>query len=307
MSENIIKYNARVTQKRDTEANWNNAVNFIPLRGEIIVYEIDNTHATPRFKVGDGVTTIVNLPFSDNTISGTVTKEIGGISKNTVYTDASIVEILTDLLFPYVAFSFTGISTTESTGTLEYGTTRTISKVTPKFTLGSKPITSVKIGATSGGDDLYTGTTATNNTAITLTNSITFDGTTGGGVYCTLSDGETSLTKSAFVSYAYYTYYAVTDSTDTPTSWTPVGSAAVTDIAITANAGQYIWIASSGNYTGICELNELSGKYNSAAETTKTTGNTIVNSKNYTCENKYNFYRLTSARSGSGSSKFKLA
>lgn len=298
--------NTRIQNKYDTQENFSQAT-FTPLKGEILFYDVDGSLENRKMKVGDGETAIGNLPFFDKRISGTVTKEIGGISKNKVYTDAKVADVLSDLLFPYVAPTFSSISTTEGAGTLEYGTTRTISKVTPKFTLGSKPITSVKIGTTSGGNDLYTGTTATNNTAITLTNSITFDGTTGGGVYCTLSDGETSLTKSAFVSYAYYTYYAVTDSTDTPTSWTPVGSTSVTDVAITANAGQYIWIASSGNYTGICELNELSGKYNSAAETTKTTGNTIVNSKNYTCENKYNFYRLTSARSGSGSSKFKLA
>lgn len=243
MSENIIKYNARVTQKRDTEANWNNAVNFIPLRGEIIVYEIDNTHATPRFKVGDGVTTIVNLPFSGDTISGTVTKEIGGISKNTVYTDASIAEVLTDLLFPYVAFSFTGISTTESAGTLEYGTTRTISKVTPSFTLGSKPITSIKIGTTSGGDDLFSGTTATNGTAITLTTSKQFDGEVGGTIYCTISDGENAETKSAKVDYKYYNYAGITTSTTIPTSVSSeiVNRGTSAEIELKTKDNSYIW------------------------------------------------------------------
>ena len=243
MSENIIKYNARVTQKRDTEANWNNAVNFIPLRGEIIVYEIDNTHATPRFKVGDGVTTIVNLPFSDNTISGTVTKEIGGISKNTVYTDASIAEVLTDLLFPYVAFTFTGISTTESAGTLEYGTTRTISKVTPSFTLGSKPITSVKVGTTSGGSDLFSGTTATNGTAITLTTSKQFNGESGGTIYCTISDGENAVTKSAKVDYKYYNYAGLTTSTTIPTSVSGeiVNRGTSAEIELKTKDNSYIW------------------------------------------------------------------
>ena len=60
----------RVQLKNDTEENWNKAINFIPLKGELIVYNaesgqnIDKTRLFPRFKVGDGITTVVNLPFS---------------------------------------------------------------------------------------------------------------------------------------------------------------------------------------------------------------------------------------------------
>lgn len=56
---NMAKYNARVVQKHDTKANWDKATNFIPLPGEIIVYD-----DLDRIKIGDGVTTVVNLPFS---------------------------------------------------------------------------------------------------------------------------------------------------------------------------------------------------------------------------------------------------
>ena len=241
------------------------------------------------------------------TISGKVTKALGGIAKDTTYTNASLIDVLSDLLFPYVAPVFNSISTTEGSGTLEYGTTRTITKVTPNFTAGSKAINSVKIGTTSGGNDLYSGTSATNGSAITLTTSKSYNGSTGGTIYCTLSDGTTTTTKSATVSYAYFTYYAVTDTTAAPTSWTAVGSTSVSDISIAANAGQYIWIASPNSYSGICELNELSGKYNSAATTVKTSSQSLTNSKNYACTNKYYFYRLQDPRAGSGTSKFKLA
>lgn len=44
----------RVQHKRDVEANWLKAKNFVPLDGELIVYEVDENHNTPRFKVGDG-------------------------------------------------------------------------------------------------------------------------------------------------------------------------------------------------------------------------------------------------------------
>lgn len=57
--------NTRIIQKHDTEANWNAATNFIPKQGEIIVYEIDANHDTPRFKVGNGTANIKSLPFAD--------------------------------------------------------------------------------------------------------------------------------------------------------------------------------------------------------------------------------------------------
>lgn len=54
----------RIQLKNDTEAHWNLAANFVPLKGELIIYSADETHPFCRFKVGDGVTTVKNLPFS---------------------------------------------------------------------------------------------------------------------------------------------------------------------------------------------------------------------------------------------------
>ena len=59
----IKTLNSRVQQKHDIENNWNKAVNFIPLAGEIIIYDPDTAHSYARLKCGDGVTTVVNLPF----------------------------------------------------------------------------------------------------------------------------------------------------------------------------------------------------------------------------------------------------
>ena len=61
MSE--IKFNSRIIHKHDTETNWNNAVNFIPMNGEIIVYDPDENYNYSRLKIGDGTTTVTNLPF----------------------------------------------------------------------------------------------------------------------------------------------------------------------------------------------------------------------------------------------------
>lgn len=56
----------RVVLKHDTEANWNKATTFIPLKGEVIIYDPDNTHTYSRQKIGDGVKTVVALPFFEN-------------------------------------------------------------------------------------------------------------------------------------------------------------------------------------------------------------------------------------------------
>ena len=53
-------------QAHDTEANWNTATNFIPRRGQIIVYDADENYGFERFKIGDGITPVTNLPFSIN-------------------------------------------------------------------------------------------------------------------------------------------------------------------------------------------------------------------------------------------------
>ena len=61
MASNTIK--TRIQLKNDTEANWNKAINFIPLKGEAIIYSADSTHPFSRLKVGDGMTPVIDLPF----------------------------------------------------------------------------------------------------------------------------------------------------------------------------------------------------------------------------------------------------
>lgn len=60
---------SRIIHKHDTEVNWNKATTFVPNQGEIIIYDIDENYAYERMKIGDGTTTIINLPFvMDNLI-----------------------------------------------------------------------------------------------------------------------------------------------------------------------------------------------------------------------------------------------
>lgn len=60
--------NARMSQKHDIEANWNKATNFVPLAGEIIFYDPDEKYNYTRTKVGDGITKVNDLPFSNTQV-----------------------------------------------------------------------------------------------------------------------------------------------------------------------------------------------------------------------------------------------
>lgn len=51
-------FQGRIIQKHDTKANWEKATNFIPLKGEIILYDDLN-----EIKIGDGTTKINDLDF----------------------------------------------------------------------------------------------------------------------------------------------------------------------------------------------------------------------------------------------------
>lgn len=57
----------RVLIKHDIAANWAKAVNFIPMAGELIIYDgiIENGVylEQPRIKVGDGIHKLAELPF----------------------------------------------------------------------------------------------------------------------------------------------------------------------------------------------------------------------------------------------------
>ena len=56
--------NSRIIHKHDTEANWLQATDFIPLVGELIIYDADLDNPQPRVKIGNGVDNINNLEFT---------------------------------------------------------------------------------------------------------------------------------------------------------------------------------------------------------------------------------------------------
>lgn len=84
MSETL---NARVIHMHDIEANWLLATNFIPKKGEIIVYDKDETTPYIRLKVGDGETLVNDLKFvTDNILDTIITwdNEIGYIDSGRI-------------------------------------------------------------------------------------------------------------------------------------------------------------------------------------------------------------------------------
>ena len=56
---------SRISQKHDIEANWLLVPDFIPLNGEIIIYDEDENYSHKRIKIGDGKTAVGSLSFID--------------------------------------------------------------------------------------------------------------------------------------------------------------------------------------------------------------------------------------------------
>lgn len=73
--------NTRIVHKHDTEANWNKATSFIPKQGEFIIYDEDSSHSYKRIKIGNGTTTVINLPF---TVAAIINAEIDTICGTTI-------------------------------------------------------------------------------------------------------------------------------------------------------------------------------------------------------------------------------
>ena len=110
MAGNTIK--TRVQLKNDTEENWNKSVlpedniagtkasgnSFVPLKGEVIIYSTDSTHPFSRFKVGDGITDVISLPFisaayADNSATTNNHTVNSNVPANAVFTD-TVVELI---------------------------------------------------------------------------------------------------------------------------------------------------------------------------------------------------------------------
>jgi hypothetical protein len=171
--------------------------------------------------------------------------EVGGVKPGSHFDGKTIIEVLDMLFYPYVAPVMSNLTLSGvPAATYEYGTKKTVSTVVPSFKKGSKAITSIKIGTTNGGSELYEGNSATSGSAITLTNSKTFDGNTGGTIYCTISDGDNSSVAQASIAYTYYGYSALTTDGTAPSSGATKHSNANAEDDYSYSSGQYLWLYS---------------------------------------------------------------
>lgn len=56
-------FNVRIKLRNDSHANWKKQPNFVPMDGEIIIYDTDDEHKFQMIKIGDGITKLSQLPF----------------------------------------------------------------------------------------------------------------------------------------------------------------------------------------------------------------------------------------------------
>jgi hypothetical protein len=162
----------RIQHKHDLEVNWLKAVNFVPMQGELIIYdaEVDANgqtltlptgRTTPytyeRFKIGDGKTTVSNLGFAASSEAdlrlaedlytyADIGKITGATNKNPIKV-ASVGETLKTVFNavfgeqadeqPSIGSASLGVSQTGSTSVTggEYGKVHSTISATVTFTL----------------------------------------------------------------------------------------------------------------------------------------------------------------------------
>ena len=76
--------NSRIVHKHDIESNWNRAETFVPKQGELIIYDKDDNYNYERFKIGDGETTVIELPFYLENEIEAILENIAYLANNTL-------------------------------------------------------------------------------------------------------------------------------------------------------------------------------------------------------------------------------
>ena len=252
----------------------------------------------------------------------------------TVTDDTSNLVTLPDIS----SVTIKGIDTNGNQGTsFEYGTKINSVSVTVSKSAGSYKYGPAVEGAGWTGNYTFSGTgfkaqtTSSSNDTQTLELTSTFTVGTSSALTLSVSRGYTAATNTADSKMGADTtqtisagtadgsgtfnpiskksvYYAVTSDTNTPTSWVSTGSTSITDIAISADAGKYVWIAATDNKASIYAFNEVSGKYNTdKTPTTKSSTTTTITNSQGASPTGYYLYMTTNPKAKSGTVKYQLA
>ena len=73
----------RIQLKRDTTANWNAATGFIPMRGEVIIYEDYEVKTYTVEEYGETVTKTVNIPNIKIGTGNAYVQDLGFVDEGT--------------------------------------------------------------------------------------------------------------------------------------------------------------------------------------------------------------------------------
>ena len=105
------KINGRIVLNHDIESNWILATGFTPLKGEVIIYDIDDNYNYERIKIGDGVTNVNSLPFVNDSVKEELLTKVGEVETKVdevadLVGDTSVAEQITNALGDLDAITF---------------------------------------------------------------------------------------------------------------------------------------------------------------------------------------------------------
>lgn len=262
MAQKTIK--TRISQKHDLEVNWLKATGFVPMQGELIIYDIEidaegNTltdesgkpllpesrqepYTHERLKIGDGIRTVANLPFTTGVDNNSLTRDNYGI----VRLNQEYINYLDAQIYEYP--SITEFNIVESNQ--EVGTTVTLSSFTHKEQ-NSKNIDG-NLTLTSNKTDINQ-TVAPSDSGATVSISDTYKFTTNTTLTYTLKGTDTrgnSITKTDNISSYYPSFVGASSSgsvtsDEISTSFIKVASSSLSGTRSIASSNQYVYFIST--------------------------------------------------------------
>ena len=195
MSDKTKTFSTRIKSKRDTSANWESA-NPVLLNGEKII--VDTSAGEVREKIGDGVKTYSQLPFTDEKIRGLITEKADEVELERLkyYGDPDIV--------PSDSSYFTVNSTGETiTGLTDTGKTQT--ELVIPYEINGVEITTLYSGV--GYDEPQSILAGSSVTKVVVPNSVT---TFGRGAFYICSLLTSINIPNNVISIGDYVFYGCT-------------------------------------------------------------------------------------------------